>query len=163
MSGKASQDWPELSGVHKRFAIVASRFNHDIVERLVEGARRALVEFGVSSDHIDVFWCPGALEIPALARRVAHQKDDGAQKYDGIVCCGAVVRGETDHYQFVAAEAMRGISALANEATVAIGNAILTVANVQQAWDRARDDNSNKGYEAAIAALVMAQAFEKLA
>ncbi|MCX7625928.1 MAG: 6,7-dimethyl-8-ribityllumazine synthase [Candidatus Sumerlaeaceae bacterium] len=162
MSGKASQEWPGLSGVNKRFAIVASRFNHEVVEKLVEGARRALWEYGVDPGSVDVYWCPGALEIPALARRLARQTDNHAPRYHGIVCCGAVVRGETDHYQFVATEAMHGVSALAGEANIAVGNAILTVANLQQAWDRARDDTSNKGYEAAIAALVMAQLFEKL-
>ncbi|MGB9692527.1 MAG: 6,7-dimethyl-8-ribityllumazine synthase [Candidatus Sumerlaeaceae bacterium] len=162
MVGKAESEWPGLSGKAKRFAIVASRFNAEIVERLVAGAKRAFRDFGVSSSDVDIFWCPGALEIPALAHRVARQVVNGAPKYHGIVCCGAVVRGETDHYHFVAAEAMHGVSQLAYEANVAVGNAILTVGTVAQALARSEESTKNKGYEAAVAALVMAKNFEQL-
>ncbi len=161
MVGKAEGEWPGLTGTGKRFAIVASRFNREVVEKLVAGAKQAFKDYGVALNDIDVYWCPGALEIPALARRVAQQNSNGNPKYHGIVCCGAVIRGETDHYQFVATEAMRGVSQLANEARVAIGNAILTVATVAQALARCEESN-NKGYEAAVAALVMASSFERL-
>jgi 6,7-dimethyl-8-ribityllumazine synthase len=162
MVGTASREWQGLSAKNKRFAIVASRFNYEIVGKLVEGAMKALTDYGAERGSIDVFWCPGALEIPALARRVARQRSGANPQYHAIVCCGAVIRGETDHYQFVASEAMRGVSELANEATVAVGNAILTVANIEQAKARAGDDETNKGYEAAIAAIVMANAFDSL-
>lgn len=163
MAGKAESVWEGLTGKGKRFAIVASRFNHEVVEGLVAGAKRALRDYQVHERDIDVFWCPGALEVPALARRVAAQRDrEGRPKYQGIVCCGAVVRGETDHYKYVAAESMRGVAALAHEATIAVGTAILTVTTIAQAMARSGEGNTNKGYEAAVAALVMAQNFDRL-
>ncbi len=162
MAGKAEGEWPELNGEGLRFAIVASRFNGEIVERLVEGAKRGLRDYGVNPDDIDVYWCPGALEIAPLARRVSEAMPQDRRKYDGIICCGAVIRGETDHYHFVAAESMRGVSELANEGRVAVTNAILTVITWSQAVARAGDDKSNKGYEAAVAAIVMARNFERL-
>ena len=162
MAGKAESMWSGLDGRGKRFAIVASRFNHDIVEMLVVGAKRALRQHGVAEGDIDVFWCPGALEIAPLARRVSRQKAGEGPKYHGIICCGAVIRGETDHYRFVAAESMHGVGELANEAHVAVTNAILTVTTMAQAIARAGDDDGNKGYEAAVAALVMSRNFDSL-
>jgi len=148
-------------GAGLRFAIIASHYNDFITVRLVQGAIDAFVENGVALSDIEVFWCPGALEIPALARRVAHYGSSG-QVFHGMVCCGCVIRGETDHYHFVAEQAMRGVADLALEAEIAIGNAILTVASVEQALERAGEKASNKGYEAALAALAMANQFRKL-
>ena len=144
-----------------RFAVVSSRYNDFITEKLVQGACQCLEENGVASDDIDVFWCPGALEVPAVAARAMKHGRDG-QQYDGIVCCGCVIRGETDHYTFVAGEAMRGIGALTLQAEVAMGNAVLTVENLQQAVARSGERSDNKGWEAALAALELANLFKLL-
>lgn len=149
------------NGKGMSFAIIASRFNHDVTSRLVEGARKCLMERGVREADIKVLWVPGALEIPAVAQRVSKYGVDGRQP-SGIVCVGCVIRGDTDHYQFVCAEAMRGISLVALEAEVAVGNAVLTVHEQQQAVDRAGEGMSNKGYEAALAALEVANHFRDL-
>jgi 6,7-dimethyl-8-ribityllumazine synthase len=146
-----------LAGNGLKFAIVASRYNDFITDKLVRGATECLLEAGVSDEDIAVYWCPGALEIPALAARIISTK-----KPDGLVCIGCVIRGETDHYQFVASESVGGISRLALDTKVAIGNAILTVENAQQAIERSGERNRNKGWEAAAAALQMADLFRKL-
>ncbi|MCX7017546.1 MAG: 6,7-dimethyl-8-ribityllumazine synthase [bacterium] len=139
-----------------RFAIVVSRFNEFITSKLVTGACEALRENGVADNDIDVYWCPGALEIPALAARLAEHGDAQAKRYDAIVCAGCVIKGETDHYTFVASEAMRGVSEIAMRGQAAVGNAILTVHEVAHAIERSGDRTSNKGWEAAMAALAMA-------
>lgn len=149
------------AGTGLRFAIIASRYNDFITEKLVQGAIDALLENGVAPADIEVFWCPGGLEIPALATRVARY-GSGGKAFHGMVCCGCVIRGETDHYHFVAEQAMRGVADLALEAEIAIGNAILTVATVEQALERAGEKSCNKGYEAALAALAMANQFRTL-
>lgn len=144
-----------------RVAVVASRYNDFVTAPLVDGAVGCLRESGVAEGDIHVFWCPGALEIPALAARViAH----GAQNryFDAIVCVGCVIRGETDHYTFVSGEAVGGVAHLALQGQVAVGNAILTVENAQQAVERSGAGEMNKGREAALAALEMANLFRML-
>ena len=145
------------SGDGHRVAIVASRYNEFITGRLVEGALAFCREHGVAEDAISVYWCPGSLEVAPLAARVAH-----AGGVDAIVCVGCVIRGETDHYAYVCSESMRGVAGLATEARVAVGNAVLTVHEVGQAVARAGDGAENKGWEAAQAALVMANHFRDL-
>ncbi|MBX7245659.1 MAG: 6,7-dimethyl-8-ribityllumazine synthase [Candidatus Sumerlaeaceae bacterium] len=148
----------DLNGRGLKFAIVASRFNDYITERLVTGAQHCLREHGVAEADIDVWWVPGALEIPALVARLAEDK-----RYSGIVCAGCVIKGDTDHYDFVAGEAMRGVSEVALVGGVAIGNAILTVHDPQQAVERsAKEHQNNKGWEAASAALIMTNHFRRL-
>ncbi len=149
------------SGAGMRFAVIASRYNGFITEKLVAGARECLAEHGVSAESVDVFWCPGALEIPALAARVVKHGCRG-EHYDGIVCCGCVIRGDTDHYTFVSTEAIRGVAEIALEASVAVGNAILTVGNNEQAIARSGLRSQNKGFEAALAALEMASLFRQM-
>lgn len=144
-----------------RVAVVASRYNDFITGRLVDGALQCLRENGVAEDDLHVFWCPGALELPALTARVIMH---GAQSryFDAVVCVGCVIRGETDHYTFVSSEAVGGIASIALEAQVAIGNAVLTVENAQQALERAGEGEMNKGREAALAALEMANLYRML-
>lgn len=151
----------ETKGEGMRFAVIASRYNDFITGKLVAGARECLKENGVAEENIDVYWCPGALEIPALAARVARHGLD-SNMYNGMVCVGCVIRGATDHYYYVAGEAMRGVTQIALEAKVAIGNAILTVENVEQAVERSGERTSNKGWEAALAALEIANHFKRL-
>src|SRR5437763_16297760 len=94
-----------LTGEHRRFAVVASRFNHDIVERLVDGALDALVRHGAAADDVDVVWVPGAWELPAAARRLL-----ATERYHALVALGAVIRGDTPHFDYVASEASRALS-----------------------------------------------------
>ena len=149
------------SGSGLRFAIIASRYNGFVTEKLVAGARECLGENGAPPDSVDVFWCPGALEIPALAARVVKHGCQG-EHYDGIVCCGCVIRGDTDHYTFVSTEAIRGVAEIALDAAVAVGNAILTVESNEQAIARSGLRSQNKGFEAALAALEMANLFRQM-
>ncbi len=149
------------NGTGLRFAIISSRYNDFITSKLVAGARECFVENGVAPEDVDVFWCPGAMEIPALARRVARHGLNH-RHYDGIVCCGCVIRGETDHYTHVSTEAIRGVGVIALEGEVGVGNAILTVENAQQAIERAGERSQNKGWEAASAALEMVGHFRRL-
>ncbi|MDD4280017.1 MAG: 6,7-dimethyl-8-ribityllumazine synthase [Candidatus Sumerlaeales bacterium] len=137
-------------GENKHFAIVVARFNEFITSELLDGAIRALTENKVQSENIDVWWVPGALEIPAMVRTCAQSK-----RYHGIVAIGCIIKGATDHYKYVCDQAMSGVQAVANTGTVAIGNAILTVREVDHASERARKNADNKGWEAAMATLMM--------
>lgn len=165
MGRKGQQNRGEnLSGLRAdgmRFAIIASRFNNPIPENLVCGARQCLIEHGVNPAEIDVFWVPGALEVPPTVARIARSGAYG-NTYDGIICAGCVIKGETDHYQFVASEAMRGVMQIAVESDIAITNAILTVHEEQQAIDRSGDGENNKGREAALAAIEVANLFREI-
>ena len=130
------------------FAIVAARFNAEIVDRLVVGARQAFLEHGVAESAIDVFYVPGAFEIPLAVQRAAR-----TGRYDGLVALGTVVRGGTPHFDFVSAESVGGVNRVALECDVPVGNGILTVDTMQQAVDRAGGSEGNKGEEAALAAM----------
>lgn len=137
-----------VDGTGRRVALVCARFNDRIVERLERGARRALVERGVDDDAIATFWVPGALEIPQAARAAA-----GTQRFDAVVALGAVVRGDTYHFEVVSDASAAGLMQLSLHSDVVITNAILTVDDEAQAIVRAGDDDGNKGAQAAIAAL----------
>ena len=151
----------KLEGKGLRIAIVASRYNDFITGRLVQGAQEALVENGVADADIECFWCPGALEVPAVVQRIVA-KGVHTKYFDGIIAVGCVIRGDTDHYTHVATEAVRGVCQVALNHQVATGNAILTVENVQQATERSGEKSMNKGYEAAMVALEMANLFRSL-
>jgi 6,7-dimethyl-8-ribityllumazine synthase len=161
----------KTDGSGLRFAIVASRYNEFVTSRLVRGAITALTESGVAEADVDIYWCPGALEIPALAEHVARTGRPGGLRYHGIVCVGCVIRGETDHYTFVAGECMRGVAELARRAEVGVGNAVLTVETLDQAMERAGAGQpgeagfgaTNKGWEAARAAVIMANFLKQTA
>jgi 6,7-dimethyl-8-ribityllumazine synthase len=137
-----------IDGAGRRVALVCARFNDLIVERLERGARRALVAHGVADDAITTFWVPGALEIPQVARAAAH-----TQRFDAVVALGAVVRGDTYHFEVVSDASAAGLMQLSLDSDVVITNAILTVDDEAQATARAGDDDGNKGAQAAIAAL----------
>ena len=146
---------PEGEG--RRIAIVASRFNDTITQKLVDGAVDALIRHGVALDNIDVVWVPGAWELPAAVRRLLV-----GEQYDALVALGAVIRGETPHFDYVAAEASRGIAAASAEFDVPVGFGLLTTDNMEQAEARAGGDHGNKGWDAAVAALEMADLFDRL-
>ena len=145
------------AGEHRRFAVVASRFNQVIVERLVDGALDALVRHGVAADDVDVVWVPGAWELPIAARRLLS-----SERYDALVAVGAVIRGDTPHFDYVAGEASRGLATASVEYDTPIGFGLLTCDNNEQAEARAGGAHGNKGWDAALAALEMADLFGRL-
>ncbi len=131
-----------------RFALVASRFNHFIVDRLVDGAVDCLVRHGASSDAIDLVRVPGAWEIPLVVQRLARSK-----KYAGIVAVGAVMRGSTPHFDYVAAEGTKGLASVSLESGVPAAFGVLTVDSIEQAIERAGTKAGNKGWEAAASVI----------
>jgi 6,7-dimethyl-8-ribityllumazine synthase len=135
-----------------RIGVALARFNQGVTERLLAGAVEALVRHGVADDAIDVAVVPGAFELPLCAQRLAS-----TGRYDAIVCLGAVVRGETPHFEFVAGEAARGIGDVARRHDVPVAFGVLTTETVEQALARAGGERGNKGYEAAVTALEMVQ------
>jgi 6,7-dimethyl-8-ribityllumazine synthase len=145
------------TGEHRRFAVVASRFNQDIVERLVDGALDALVRHGAAVEDVDVIWVPGAWELPLAARRLL-----ASERYHALVAVGAVIRGDTPHFDYVAGEASRGLSLASTDFDVPIGFGLLTCDTIEQAEARAGGAHGNKGRDAAMAALEMADLFERL-
>jgi 6,7-dimethyl-8-ribityllumazine synthase len=119
-----------------------------VVDKLAEGAVACLRKHGVAEDDLDLVWVPGAFELPVAARRLA-----GSGGYDAVICLGAVIRGETAHFDFIAAEAARGISQVALETGVPVMFGVLTTETYEQAMDRAGGQHGNKGWDAAMAAL----------
>jgi 6,7-dimethyl-8-ribityllumazine synthase len=140
-----------------KFALVAARFNQRVVESLVEGARDTLARHGVAKDDIVLHWVPGSFEIPLVAQTVAASK-----KYAAVICLGAVIRGETDHYDHVAGSATSGVAQAALATGVPVIFGILTTENVEQALNRAGLKSGNKGAEAALAAIEMANLLKLL-
>jgi 6,7-dimethyl-8-ribityllumazine synthase len=145
-------------GHGRRFVVLASRFNEFITQRLVDGAMDALTKHGASRTDVDLVWVPGAWELPGAARRLLV-----TERYDAVVAVGAVVRGETPHFEYVAGEASRGLADASAEFDTPIGFGLLTCDNMAQAEARAGGDHGNKGWEAALAALEMADLFARLA
>ncbi len=137
-------------GAGRRIVVVASRFNEPVVKKLVEGALDALVRHGVTFDDIDVVWVPGAWELPLAARLLLN-----SERYDGLVALGAVIRGETAHFDFIAAEASRGLADVSAQSETPIGFGVLTCDTDEQAEARAGGAHGNKGWDAAVAVLEM--------
>ena len=133
-----------------RVGIICSRFNEFVVNALLDGARRNLAKHGVQEKNIEVFWVPGAYEIPVMARLMALSR-----KYDALVTLGAVIRGDTAHFEYVAGPCAEGIMQVKLETLIPIGFGVLTVETVEQAAERSRPDDTNKGYEAADVAIEM--------
>jgi 6,7-dimethyl-8-ribityllumazine synthase len=133
-----------------RFGIVASRFNHFVVDRLVEGAVDALRRHGVAEEAITLVRVPGAWELPVVARRLATSK-----KVDAVIALGAVIRGATPHFDYVAGEAAKGLSSSAAGSDVPIAFGVLTTESIEQAVERAGTKAGNKGWDAALSAIEM--------
>ncbi len=140
-----------------RFALVAARFNHFIVEHLVAGAADGFKRHGVADDALDLVWVPGSFEIPLVARRLA-----ASGRYAAVVCLGAVIRGETGHYDHVAAEAAKGVAQAALASGVPVLFGVLTCDTLEQAVNRAGAKAGNKGFEAALAAIEMVNLLRQL-
>lgn len=133
-----------------KVGIVCSRFNEFVVNALLDGARRSLSRHGVKDANIEVFWVPGAYEIPVMAKLMAVSR-----KYDALIALGAVIRGETAHFEYVAGPCAEGIMKVQLETLIPIGFGVLTVESVEQAAARSRPDDTNKGFEAADVAIEM--------
>ena len=146
-----------LLGKGKKFAIVASRFNEFIVNRLVSGAEDAFIRHGVEGDDISLIWVPGAFEIPLAAQKLAQ-----SGKYDAVVCLGAVIRGATSHYDYVCSEVSKGIANVGLKTDTPVIFGIVTTDNIEQAVERAGTKAGNKGFDAAISAIEMANLINKL-
>jgi 6,7-dimethyl-8-ribityllumazine synthase len=148
----------QLDGTGIRPAIVVSRFNSFITQKLLDGSLDCLERHGVNTDDINVFWVPGAWEIPPVAVRLA---DTGL--FDCVICLGAVIRGETPHFEYVSAESSKGIAQAAMLADVPVVYGIITADTVDQAVDRAGTKSGNKGFDAAMTALEMTALYEHVA
>lgn len=146
-----------LQGEGLRLAIVVSRFNDFVTQRLIEGARSALDRYGVRAEEADVAYVPGSFELPLAARRLAE-----SGRYDAIICLGAVIRGETSHFDYVAGEAARGIARVNAETGVPTVFGVITADSVEQALDRAGGKVGNKGYDATVTAIEMANLMRRL-
>jgi len=140
-----------------RFAVVVSRFNDFVSSRLVEGAMDALLRHGAKEDQVHLVRVPGAFEIPLVAKRLAQS---GA--YDAVICLGAVIRGATPHFEYVAAEVSKGIANVALDTGVPVTFGVLTTDTLEQAVERAGSKSGNKGFEAAMAAIEMVNLFKAL-
>jgi 6,7-dimethyl-8-ribityllumazine synthase len=140
-----------------RVALIVSRFNDFMSARLMEGAMDALIRHGAVDENITVVKVPGAFEIPAAAKKCALS---GA--YDAVVCLGAVIRGATPHFDYVAAEVSKGVAAVALESGTAVTFGVLTTDTLEQAIERSGSKAGNKGFEAAVAAVEMANLFKQL-
>lgn len=142
---------------HIRVGILASRFNEVIVSKLIDGAADALARHGVDLNTVDLAWVPGAFEIPSAAAKMA-----ASGKYDALICLGAVIRGETDHYEHVATEVTKGIAQISLNAGIPVLYGVLTTDTVEQALNRAGLKAGNKGFECAMDTLEMVSLFRKL-
>jgi 6,7-dimethyl-8-ribityllumazine synthase len=146
-----------LIGKGLKFGLVVSRFNEFIAKKLFEGAQDALHRHGVNDDDVDVAWVPGSFEIPLVALRMA---DSG--KYNAIICLGAVVRGGTPHFEYIAAELSKGIAKVALEKKLPVTNGVITADTLEQAIERAGTKMGNKGFDAAVDAIEMANLLKGL-
>jgi 6,7-dimethyl-8-ribityllumazine synthase len=146
-----------LDGRKKAFAIVVGRFNEAISKRLLDGALDCLRRHNTDDKKIDVVWVPGSFEIPAGARRVV-----AAATYDAVICLGALIRGATPHFDYIASEVTKGIARLSEDTGVPVVFGVITADSVDQAIERSGGKAGNKGWDAALSALEMADLFSKL-
>ena len=137
-----------LLGKGLKFGLVVSRFNEFFTRKLLEGAQDALLRHGVNEADIEVAWTPGSFEIPMVVQKMALSK-----KYDAIICLAAVIRGGTPHWEYIAAEATKGIARVSLETGVPIVNSILTTETLEQAIERSGSKGGNKGFDAAVSAI----------
>ena len=146
-----------LIGKGLKFAVVVSRFNELITTRLLEGARDALLRHGVVESDIDIVWTPGCLEIPLISKKLAQ-----SDKYDAILCLGAVIRGGTPHSEYVASEVNRGIGKVSLDTGLPVIQGIITADTLEQAIQRAGAKEGNKGFAAAVSAIEMANLLKSM-
>lgn len=147
----------ELTAKNLRFALIVSRFNELIGRKLLDGAVDCLIRHEAEEDALDVIWVPGAFELPLVAKKAAMSK-----KYDAVICIGAVIRGETPHFDFVASEAAKGIAMASMETGIPIIFGVITTDTVEQAVNRAGTTAGNRGFDAALAAIEMGNLMGKI-
>jgi 6,7-dimethyl-8-ribityllumazine synthase len=147
----------ELQAKGLKFAIIVSRFNDFITSKLLDGAKDALLRHGAKEEDIDVARVPGSFEIPLIAKKLASK---GA--YNAVICLGTVIRGATPHFEYVAAEVSKGVAAASMETGVPIAFGVITSDTIEQAVERAGTKSGNKGWDAAITAIEMAQLIKKI-
>ena len=147
----------ELQAEGLKFAIIVSRFNEFITGKLLEGAIDALIRHGAVEKNIDVIKVPGSFELPLVAKKAAQKKS-----YDAVICLGTIIRGATPHFDYVAAEASKGIATASMDTGVPIAFGVLTTDTIEQAIERAGTKSGNKGWDAAMVAIEMAQLLKKL-
>ena len=150
-----------ISGLYNesevKIGVVASRFNEIITSKLIDGVADGLSRHGVNLDTVDLAWVPGAFEVPVTAKKMAE-----SGRYDAVICLGAVIRGETDHYEHVATEVTKGIAQVSLSVGIPVLYVILTTDTVEQALNRAGLKSGNKGFECALDALELASLFKKI-
>ncbi len=146
-----------LTVSNEKFCIIVSRFNEFITSKLLSGAVDELKRHGVKEDNIDIVWCPGAFEIPIVAKKCAKSK-----KYNAIIALGAVIKGSTSHYDYVCAEVSKGVASVGLETEIPVIFGVLTTDNIEQAVERAGTKAGNKGSDAAKSAIEMASLFAKI-
>ena len=147
----------ELNATGKKFAIIISRFNEFITGKLLDGAVDCLTRHGAADGDLDVFWVPGSFEIPVIAGKAAS-----AGKYDAVICLGAVIRGQTPHFDYVASEVSKGVAHVALESGTPTTFGVLTTDTIEQAIERAGTKAGNKGADAALAAIELADLMGKI-
>jgi len=145
-----------LTGQGLKFGIVVSRFNDFITKRLLDGSLDALKRHGTNLDDVEIVWVPGAWEIPLIAKKLAKKGNDA------VICLGAIIRGDTPHFEYVASEASKGIAKIALEVEVPVINGLITADSIEQAIERAGAKAGNKGWSAALSAIEMANLLKEI-
>lgn len=140
-----------LTGKGLKFALVVSRFNEFFGKKLLEGAQDALLRHGVSDEDIHVAWVPGAFEIPLIAQKLAQTK-----RYDAVICLGVIIRGGTPHFEYIAAEVSKGIAKVSLDTGLPVIYGVVTTDNLEQAVERSGTKAGNRGFDAAVSAIEMA-------
>ena len=146
-----------LLGKGLKFGLVVSRFNEFITKKLLEGAQDALLRHGVSEEDIGIAWVPGTFEIPLVAKKLALTK-----RYDAVICLGAVIRGATPHAEYIAAEVTKGIAKVGLDTGLPVIYGVITADTLEQAIERAGTKKGNKGFEAAVSAIEMANLLKSI-
>lgn len=147
----------KLEGKDFKFSIVVSRFNNFITEKLLNGAIDCLIRHNVNEENIKVYWVPGSFEIPSVAKKIAQSKIS-----DAVICLGCVIRGETPHFDYVAAEVSKGIAQVSLETGVPVIFGVLTTDTIEQAIERAGTKSGNKGFDAAMTAIELVNLYKQL-
>ncbi len=146
-----------LDGKGKKIAIIISRFNNFITKNLLDGAIDCLIRHQVGENDIDIYYVPGAFEIPQATKRIAK-----TNKYDGMICLGTVIRGETPHFEYVSSEVSKGIAKVSLDIDIPVGFGIITADSTDQAIERAGNKSGNKGYQAAETVLELMNLYNNI-
>lgn len=147
----------ELKAEGLRFAIIVSRFNDFITNKLLDGAIDALLRHGAADQNVDIIKVPGSFELPLTAKKIAEKKS-----YDAVICLGTIIRGATPHFGYIASEVTKGIASASIETGIPIAFGVITADTIEQAIERAGAKSGNKGWDSALAAIEMAQLLKKL-